>query len=84
MVIDETERGICYSDRVKKTRAVDLRIKFGSEKIYEPEDVAEARLQDLTAKIISYEGQLLSAGPIEEKVIRIRLAELKDQKLLKI
>jgi len=80
MAISEAKREICYSDQVKRTRAIDLKIRFGGEKIYEPEDAAGARLQDLTAKIISYENQLLHAGPIEEKIIKIRLAELKSQK----
>jgi len=78
----ETERGICYSDRVKRAREIDLEKRFGSkEKIYNPENAAEARVQDIAIKILSYEKQLNSndMNPIVKPRLDRILTELNNQ-----
>ncbi len=64
---------------------MDLLVKLDGEKIYKPEDTVEARLQDLTAKILSYKKQLSCTKSFtEEKLIKTRIAEIKWQKSLKV
>ena len=81
MVMKETGNKIPFLDQVKKAREIDLKKRFGFDvKIYEPENVTEARLQDLAIKIRSYEEQFpCNTDPIKKQLLEERVGELKDQ-----